>query len=163
MKSLWSPDRYHLIDLLFPLFMFLLFFSSPTAAQESAGSEFQSISNSAVILYDAPSRNAEKLYVAGENLPVEVVVKVEGWVKVRDSHGYLAWAESGNLSPKRFVIVNTSVASVYQSSNPASPLVFRAQQDVILEWLGNAAGGWAKVRHQEGQTGYIRTDQIWGV
>lgn len=101
--------------------------------------------------------------MAGVNLPLEVVVKVVGWVKVRDYHGYLAWVEDKNLGPKRFVIVKIPVGSVYQSPNPTSSLIFQAQQDVILELLGVVAGGWVKVKHRDGQTGYIRTDQIWGV
>ncbi|MBC6962041.1 MAG: hypothetical protein DWB48_04740 [Nitrosomonas sp.] len=148
--------------LLFSLFV-LLIFSCKAVAQEGARNEFLSIAKSAVVLYDAPSLNAGKLYVAGVNLPLEVVVKVVGWVKVRDYHGYLAWVEDKNLGPKRFVIVKIPVGSVYQSPNPTSSLIFQAQQDVILELLGVVAGGWVKVKHRDGQTGYIRTDQIWGV
>lgn len=148
--------------LLFSLFV-LLIFSCRAVAQENTRNEFLSIAKSAVVLYDAPSLNAGKLYVAGVNLPLEVVVKVVGWVKVRDYHGYLAWVEDKNLGPKRFVIVKIPVGSVYQSPNPTSSLIFQAQQDVILELLGVVAGGWVKVKHRDGQTGYIRTDQIWGV
>ena len=150
------------ISLLFSLLV-LLIFSCKAIAQESTRNEFLSTTKSAVVLYDAPSLSAGKLYVAGVNLPLEVVVKVVGWVKVRDSHGYLAWLEDKNLSQKRFVIVKMPVGSVYQSPNPASSLIFQVQQDVVLELLGVVAGGWVKVKHQDGQIGYIRTDQIWGI
>jgi len=148
--------------LLFSLFV-LLVFSCKAIAQENARNEFLSIAKPGVVLYDAPSLNAGKLYVAGMNLPLEVVVKVVGWVKVRDYHGYLAWVEDKDLSPKRFVIIKIPVGSIYQSPNPTASLIFQAQQDVILELLGVVAGGWVKVKHRDGQTGYIRTDQIWGV
>ena len=149
--------------LLFSLLVLLIFSCKAVAQESSARNEFLSIAKPAVVLYDAPSLNAGKLYVAGVNLPLEVVVKVVGWVKVRDYHGYLAWVEDKNLGPKRFVIVKIPVGSVYQSPNPTSSLIFQAQQDVILELLGVVAGGWVKVKHRDGQTGYIRTDQIWGV
>ena len=55
----------------------------------SAAMEFYSIKENGVILYDAPSLKAGKLYVASQDLPVEAVVRVEGWVKVRDSSGSL--------------------------------------------------------------------------
>jgi SH3-like domain-containing protein len=144
------------------LSVFLLL-SSKVFAQANNQSEFLSIAIPATILYDAPSLSAEKLYVASVNLPLEVMVKVVGWVKVRDHHGYLAWVEDKNLSSKRFVIVNSSVGNIYQSPNQASSLVFQARQDVVLEWLGMAANRWVKVRHQDGQAGYIRADQVWGV
>jgi len=153
--------RFAATNLLLSLLVLWLF-SCKAVAQENGQSEFLSIASPAAVLYDAPSLNAEKLYVASVNLPLEVVVKVVGWVKVRDYHGYLGWVEDKNLSQKRFVIINTSVGSVYQSPDRAAALVFQARQDVVLEWLGTAADGWIKVKHQDGQVGYIRTDQIWG-
>jgi SH3-like domain-containing protein len=154
--NLWFP-------LLVPLLLLLLALSNQVYAVENEKSEFLSIASPVAILYDAPSLSAEKLYVANMNLPVEVVVKVEGWVKVRDSHGYLAWVESSNLSSKRFVIINVPVAGVHQTANHSSPLLYQAQQGVVLEWLEAVSGTWVKVQHQDGQVGYIRTDQIWGV
>ncbi len=127
-----------------------------------AAFDFFSISENAVVMYDAPSLKAGRLYVVSRNLPVEAVVKVEGWVKVRDSKGNLAWVEEKVLSEKRFVIVTAPLAEVYHAPNTNSALVFKAQQDVTLEWLEPAANGWVKVRHRDGQTGYVRTSQVWG-
>lgn len=127
-----------------------------------AALEFFSIKDNAVIMYDAPSLKADKLYVASRNLPVEAVVKVEGWVKVRDSGGTLAWVEEKELSDKRYVIVTAPQAEAYQAANVNSPLVFQAQQNVVMELLEVGANGWVKVRHRDGQIGYTRTTQVWG-
>ena len=127
-----------------------------------AALEFFSINDDAVIMYDAPSLKAVKLYAASRDLPVEAVVKVEGWVKIRDSEGTLAWVEAKALSEKRHVIVTAPLAEVYQAANASSPLVFQAQQGVIMEWLESAANGWVRVRHRDGQSGYVRANQVWG-
>jgi SH3-like domain-containing protein len=127
-----------------------------------AAFDFFSINENAAVMYDAPSLKAGKLYVANIHLPVEAVVKVEGWVKVRDSKGNLAWVEEKVLSEKRYVIVTVPLAEAYQAPNTNSPIVFKAQQDVVMEWLEPAANGWVKVRHRDGQTGYIRITQVWG-
>ena len=127
-----------------------------------AALEFFSINDNGVIMYDAPSLKAVKLYVASRDLPVEAVVKVEGWVKVRDSEGTLAWVEEKGLSDKRHVIVTAPTAEVYQAPNANSPLLFQVQQGVIMEWLEPAADGWVSVRHRDGQNGYVRTNQVWG-
>jgi len=127
-----------------------------------AAFEFFSITDNATIMYDAPSLKADKLYVASRHLPVEAVVKVEGWVKVRDSGGSLAWVEEKALSEKRYVIVTAPQAEAYQAANASSALVFQAQQNVVMELLEPAANGWVKVRHRGGQIGYIRTQQVWG-
>lgn len=147
-------------DLLESFFLFfVLIFPRLSGAAEA---EFVSIAEHAVVMYDAPSLSAEKLYVASLHLPLEVVVKVEGWSKVRDSSGALAWVERKFLSDKRYVIVTAYLASVHQSADIYSPLLFQAQRNVVMEWLGVEAGGWVNVRHRDGQIGFIRSDQVWG-
>lgn len=131
-------------------------------AHAIAAFEFFSIADNATIMYDAPSLKADKLYVASRHLPVEAVVKVEGWVKVRDSGGGLAWVEEKALSEKRYVIVTAPQAEVYQAANASSVLVFQVQQNVVMEQLEPAVNGWVKVRHRDGQIGYVRTQQVWG-
>jgi SH3-like domain-containing protein len=93
---------------------------------------------------------------------VEAIVKVEGWVKVRDSGGGLAWVEEKALSNKRYVIVTATQVGAYQSADTGSALIFEALQNVVMEWLEPAMNGWVKVRHRDGQTGYVRTHQVWG-
>lgn len=132
------------------------------SAYAIAAFEFFSITDNATVMYDAPSLKADKLYVASRNLPVEAVVKVEGWVKVRDSGGGLAWVEEKALSQKRYVIVTAPQAEAYQAANASSALVFQAQQNVVMEQLEPAVNGWVKVRHRDGQIGYVRTQQVWG-
>jgi SH3-like domain-containing protein len=124
--------------------------------------EFFSIADSAAIMYDAPSLKAGKVFVASRYLPVEAIVKVEGWVKVRDSGGGLAWVEEKALSNKRYVIVTATQVGAYQSADTGSALIFEALQNVVMEWLEPAMNGWVKVRHRDGQTGYVRTHQVWG-
>jgi SH3-like domain-containing protein len=130
--------------------------------QAIAALEYLSMADNAVIMYNAPSLKADKLFVASRHLPVEAIVKVEGWVKVRDSSGTLAWVEQKAVSDKRFVIVIELQADVYQEADANSTLVFQAQKDVILERLEPSINGWIKVRHRDGQSGYVKVIQVWG-
>lgn len=124
--------------------------------------EYFSIAENAVIMYDAPSLKADKLYVASLYLPVEVVVDVDGWAKVRDSSGSLAWVEKKALSQQRYVIVTAPLADIYQSADTNSTLVFQAEENIVMEWLDSEVKGWVKVRHSDGQTGYVKINQVWG-
>ena len=130
--------------------------------QAIAALEYLSMADNAVIMYNAPSLKADKLFVASRHLPVEAIVKVEGWVKVRDSSGTLAWVEQKAVSDKRFVIVIELQANVYQEADANSTLVFQVQKNVILEWLEPSINGWIKVRHRDGQSGYVKITQVWG-
>ncbi|MGH8766575.1 MAG: SH3 domain-containing protein [Burkholderiales bacterium] len=123
--------------------------------------EFRSVADAA-ILYDAPSTKAEKLFVLSRDYPVEVVVKVEGWTKVRDDTGEFAWIENHQLSERRTVLVKSSSAEARQSASDTAALAFTAEKGVVLEFLQHTAG-WVKVRHPDGAVGFIKVSQLWGV
>ena len=137
--------------------MVLVALASPAAA-----GEFRSIAENGTPMYDAPSVRAKKLFVASRYYPVEVVINIDAWVKVRDQAGDLTWVEKKALSDKRTVIVTAAFADVRQSPGDQSPLVFQAQQGVALDVAEVQAGGWVKVRHADGQVGYLKIGQVWG-
>jgi SH3-like domain-containing protein len=124
--------------------------------------DFRSVGSDAAVAYDAPSTKGRKLYILGRGYPVEVVVVLEGWIKVRDAAGELAWVEVKDLSPLRMLMVKVPRAEVRQAPDEKAPVVFQADQDVLLE-LVEMAGNFAKVRHPDGATGYVRVTQVWGL
>lgn len=132
------------------------------AAAPAWALEFRSVAENAAVLYDAPSAKARKLYVVNQGYPVEVVVMVEGWVKVRDANGELTWVESKALSDKRTVMVKVPLAQIRQGADDGSPVVFQAQQNVILELMDVESGGWLRVRHRDGQVGFVKVADVWG-
>jgi SH3-like domain-containing protein len=115
------------------------------------------------VLYDAPSQKGSKLFVIKRHTPVELVVSLEGWIKVRDAEGGLAWIEKKNLSERRSLIVIASRAEVRQSADDASALVFEAEKSVSLDYVETVPGGWVKVHHRDGQGGFVRANQVWGL
>ena len=117
---------------------------------------------SATVLYDAPSVKGAKLFVVRRGTPVEVVVSLDAWVKVRDAEGSLAWIEKKYLAARRTVIVKAERAAVQQKPEEAAPLVFEAERNVSLDYVEALPGGWIKVRHADGQEGFVRAGQVWG-
>ena len=63
------------------------------ASTGATAAEFRSVADPAVVLYDAPSLKAKPLYILGHDTPLEVIVPVEGWVKVKDVDGTFGWVE----------------------------------------------------------------------
>ncbi len=125
--------------------------------------EYRAVSAPRAILYDAPSAQAKKLFVVGQYYPVEVIVNLGDWVKVRDSRGDLAWIETRQLAPRRSVIVTAPQAEVREAADEAARLVFRVEKDVALELIETGTGGWAKVRHRDGLTGFVQISRVWGL
>ena len=125
--------------------------------------EFKSIGASPVVLFDAPSLKGGKLYVAPRGMPVEVILTYGTWSKVRDMAGDLSWVESKELIARRNVIVRVSNAKVRVMPEDTAALVFSADKNVLLELAEAVAGGWIKVKHRDGQMGYIKISDVWGV
>jgi SH3-like domain-containing protein len=132
-------------------------------ASSAVAGEFRSVAESGTPMYDAPSVRAKKLFVASRYYPVEVVINIDAWVKVRDQAGDLTWVEKKALSDKRTVVVTAAFADVRQSPSEQATLVFQAQQGVALDVVEIQAGGWLKVRHADGQIGYLKIGQVWGL
>lgn len=132
-------------------------------ALPAAALEFRSVSVPAAILYDSPSQAGKKLYLIRAQTPVEAVVRLEGWVKVRDAEGTLAWIESRHLSERRTLVVTAASAEIRQSDQPTAPVVAELAKWVAVDYLEAGGPGWIKVRHRDGAQGYIRTTQVWGL
>jgi SH3-like domain-containing protein len=132
------------------------------AQADARAADFRSVTENAAVLYDAPSAKAKKLYVIGRSYPVEVIVVVEGWIKIRDASGELAWIESKGLSERRTVMVKTPLADIRQAADDQAPLVFQAEQSVLLDLVELTGTGWARVTHRDGQSGYVKLSQVWG-
>lgn len=133
------------------------------ATAAAGAAEFRSVAENAAVLYDAPSARSKKLYVIGRDYPVEVVVVVEGWTKIRDAGGELTWIESKNLSERRTVMVKARLADVRVAAADNAALAFQAEQNVLLNVIELTATGWVRIAHRDGQSGYIKSSQVWGL
>ena len=138
-------------------------------ALAAPAAEYRATADAITILYDAPSARAKPLFLLSRDTPLEVIVALEGWTKVRDAAGTIGWVEKRGLSERRSLMVRIPVADVRANPDEAAPVVFRAEQNVLLELAepaasaaATAAPGWVKVRHRDGQSGFVRVAQIFG-
>jgi SH3-like domain-containing protein len=140
------------------------------AAFSTSAADFRSTFEAATVLYDAPSVRAKPLFVLGRDVPLEVIVPVEGWIKVRDAGGTIGWVEKRTLVDRRSLVVRVPLAEVRAIPDEAAPIVFRAEQNVLLELAEPATSasttampGWVGVKHRDGQAGYVRITQVFGL
>lgn len=172
------------------------FFSTLFASINALALDFSTVTTPTV-LYDAPSAKATPLFVIYPGTPVERVINVDGWIKVRDSQGTLAWIEKKYLGTSRQLIVTAQRAQIRTAAEDLAPLVFEAERDVILTLIAASpetastspsmstapsvalkptaapkvaptvvpnikATDWIKVKHRDGQQGFIKSNQVWG-
>jgi SH3-like domain-containing protein len=138
---------------------------APIASTTSPGAPrtFVTIGEKAVVLFDAPSNRSNKTFILNRFTPLEVLVKLDRWTKVRDVDGTIGWVENTALHTKRHVQVFVDVADIRSLPRVDAGLVFEAQKNVTLEVTGVATSdAWLPVRHRDGQSGFIRVAHIWG-
>ncbi|MBI5626151.1 MAG: hypothetical protein HY935_02950 [Nitrosomonadales bacterium] len=124
--------------------------------------DYVSVSESSAILYDAPSAKAKKLFVVNRYMPFEQVVTLDNWIKVRDRSGALYWVEKRVLSNKRYVFVLSPLLDVFAEPDFGAARLFKVRQQIALEFLESTGTGWIKVRHQDGEAGFVRRAEVWG-
>ena len=129
---------------------------------ESRAIDFKSVGPGPAIMYDAPASKSRKLHVAPVGMPVEIVFANGDWVRVRDAAGDLSWMESRSLTTQRTVIVEVTQASARASASENAPVLFNAVKGVVLELVEPPASGWLKVKHRDGDIGYIKALEVWG-
>lgn len=139
----------------------LLGLSSVSAS--SFALEFRSVGAAPIIMYDAPSARGMKIYVAPAGMPVEIILTSGAWCRVRDMNGDLSWVEAKDLIPRRNLIVKTATARIRIAPEESASMVFSADKNVLLEMAEPAIGAWVKVKHRDGQTGFVRTSEVWGL
>lgn len=132
------------------------------AANGAYAVEYVSVSESNAILYDAPSIKAKKLFVVNRYMPFEQVVTLASWVKVRDRSGGLYWVEKRLLSNKRYVFAIVPLLEVRAAPDSGAARLFQVHQQVALERIDSTGTGWIRVRHQDGNIGYVRSSEVWG-
>jgi hypothetical protein len=54
------------------------------------------------------------------------------------------------------------MAEAHLRPEDGAPIAFVAAQEVALELVGQAPGGWLRVRHADGADGYLRASLVWG-
>lgn len=138
-------------------------FLMSAAAGAALAIDYRSIEVPAAILYDSPSQKGKKLYLIKAQTPVEAVVRLEGWVKVRDAEGTLAWIEARNLGERRTLVVTAPRAEIREADRAEASVVTTLDKWVVVDFVEPASPGWTKVRHRDGATGYVRSTQVWGL
>ncbi|MGL4996891.1 MAG: SH3 domain-containing protein [Deefgea sp.] len=123
--------------------------------------EYRSTARHGVVFYDAPADTSAKRFILSANIPLEVMSEQGDWIRVRDRDGTLSWIKKSDVSTRRFVQVNR-LSDIRQSADSNSPILFKVDRNVLLERLDASNTGWINVKHRDGQTGFIRIEDVWG-
>ncbi len=128
----------------------------------AANVEFKSIGLTPAVMFDVPSQRGRKMYIAPPGMPVEIVLVNGEWSRVRDLSGELSWIESRALTNQRNLIVEVPQVTVRATASESGVAVFTAAKGVLLELAEPITSSWIKVKHRDGETGYLKASEVWG-
>jgi len=124
--------------------------------------DFKSVAAAPAVMFDAPGQKARKLFIAPAGMPVEIVLANGDWTRVRDASGELSWIESRQLSTRRMLVVEAPTVTARASASDTAAVSFTAAKGVLLELAEPIASGWIKVKHRDGDTGFVKAADVWG-
>lgn len=125
--------------------------------------EYRSVVETGTLFYAAPNVASNKLFVASQYYPLEIMADEKGWSRVRDVAGQLSWVQSAKLSTKRYVLVQVAKSSLRASAAANAPTLATIEKNVALELLAPPVSAWVKVRIDAKTTGYVSLKDVWGI
>jgi len=130
-------------------------------AAATARAEMVSIAGAKGNLRSGPGTNHPVLWELGQGYPLKVVARQGKWLKVVDFENDSGWIFRSVTARKAHLIVKKPAVNIRSGPGDGYRLVGKANYGVVLRTLRHSKG-WAKVRHENGVTGWIRRDLLWG-
>ncbi|NVM21573.1 MAG: SH3 domain-containing protein [Desulfobacterales bacterium] len=140
--------------LLFTLLSFILWTGAANAKRLSVNSGKANIRS-------GPGTNHEILWSAGKYYPVDIIKKSGNWYRIRDFEGDTGWIHKSLLKKIHSVIVKGPIANVREGPGTSSAVLFQAEKGVSFKLL-KTKGKWLKVRHGDGDIGWVHKNLVWG-
>ena len=127
--------------------------------------DFVSVQTKQAILFEGPSNTTKKMFIVTEGYPLEVLVSLKDWKKVKDHSGKISWIEAKNIQEERTVLILKDNQVIFNQANGKSHKLANVDKYVVLK-LNSAIliGDWAEVKTQiEGLIGFVNTKEVWGL
>lgn len=141
--------------LFFILCLLVLFFPGPCWAR------MVSISASEVNIRLAPSTKSKVKWVLGKGFPLRVISKKGKWLQVKDFENDTVWVYAPLTFRKGHMVVKKKIVNIRSRPGTKYRIIAQAKYGVVFRTIKQIRG-WAKVRYQNGTTGWISRKLLWG-
>ena len=147
-------------------FLLLAFFLVLGVPATDVHAEMLSINGNAISLRSGPGTKYRVMWELDQGFPLEVLKRTGDWYRVRDFEGTVGWVHRNEVADTPYMIVKTNKKSKKQINLRSGPgtsyqVVARANHGVVLKTLEQEKG-WVKVQHEQGVTGWVKRNFLWG-
>ncbi|ADH86989.1 SH3 domain-containing protein [Desulfurivibrio alkaliphilus] len=141
------------------LFFAVLFLLGLVTAAQAI--EMVSVDRPKINMRSGPGTNHSILWELGKGYPLMVIGRQGNWMKVRDFEGDEGWVYQPLVGRTPHLVVKVPVANIRSGPGTRYRLVGQARYGVVLQTMERGSG-WVKVRHENGLTGWMSRDLLWG-
>jgi SH3-like domain-containing protein len=143
-------------------FIILLLFSANVVRAEMI-----SIAGAKVNMRSGPGTKYDILWELGRGFPLKVVEKKGPWLKVTDFENDVGWVYRKLTSRSAHLIVKVhkdkkKKVNIRNGPGTKYKVIGQAYYGVVFKTLKRGSGGWVKVRHENGLTGWVQRSLLWG-
>ncbi|AUX21920.1 peptide-binding protein [Sorangium cellulosum] len=108
-----------------------------------------------------PSTSEPVEFTATRYYPVKVLDREDGWCKIKDFEGDLAWVADRLLAKIKTIVIKVPRGNVREEPTTSAEVAFQAERGEVFKVL-ERKGRWLHVVDVEGEKGWVREDLAWG-
>ena len=137
-----------------------LTFAAATAGI-AAAQQMVSVKGSVLNMRDGPGTQTQVLWELKQGYPLQVVEQRGRWLKVRDFENDQGWVAASLTGGQPHHIVKAPVANIRGGPGRQYRMVGKAKYGELLKTQEKRAG-WVKVKREEGASGWVARQLLWG-
>lgn len=127
----------------------------------TASAERLSVAVDKANVRSGPGKKYEVLWSVGKYFPVDIVKTSGDWRQVRDYEGDVGWIHHSLLKETSSVIVKGSLVNVREGPGTDAKVLFQAESGVSFK-VEEKKDEWLRVKHVDGDAGWIHESLVWG-
>jgi len=108
-----------------------------------------------------PGMSHEILWTAEKYYPVDTLKRSGNWYKIRDFERDIGWIHRSLLKKIPAVIVKGALVNVREGPGTRFRVLLQAERGASFKLL-RKKGKWFKVKHADGEVGWIHKNLLWG-
>ena len=136
-------------------------------ARTALAGEMVAVAGDDINMRSGPGTGFSILWKLDTGFPLELIATKGDWLQVRDFEGSSGWVHKKMTQKGAFAIVKANKGTDGQINVRKEPdlnadVVAKASYGVVFKVL-HKQGGWVRVEHGQGVTGWVDSRLLWGL